>query len=114
MRDVEDAAAEGNEDAQIALDIFANRVQKYIAQYIAVMNGVDIIVFTAGIGENGPDMREQIINGITCFGCEIDPAKNDGVRGKETELNTDDSKVKIHLIPTDEELYIAREVARLK
>lgn len=114
MRDVEDAAAEGNEDAQIALDIFANRVQKYIAQYIAVMNGVDIIVFTAGIGENGPDMREQIINGITCFGCEIDPAKNDGVRGKETELNTDDSKVKIYLIPTDEELYIAREVARLK
>ncbi len=114
MRDVEDAANEGDENAKVAREIFVNRVQKYIAQYIAVMNGVDIIVFTAGIGENDPVTREEIINGITVFGCEIDPAKNDGVRGEEKVISTDDSEVEVYLIPTDEEVKIAREVERLK
>lgn len=114
MRDVENAANEGNEDAKVAREIFVDRVQKYIAQYIAVMNGIDIIVFTAGIGENDPVAREEIINGITVFGAEIDPSKNDGVRGEEKELSTDDSEVKVYLIPTDEELAIARDVERLK
>lgn len=113
MRDVEDAAAEGNERAQIALDIFYNRVQKYIGQYIALMNGVDAIIFTAGIGENSPETREIIIDGINWFGAEIDDERNK-VRGEERIISTDDSKVKVLLIPTDEEVMIARDVERLK
>lgn len=112
MRDVETAAAEGNENAQTALDIFYNRVQKYIGQYIAVMNGVDAIVFTAGIGENSAPTRKAIIDGISWFGCQIDEEKNN-VRGEERVISTDDSKVKVLLIPTDEEKVIARDVLRL-
>lgn len=110
MREVENA---DSDNAKLALEIFNNRVQKYIGSYIAVMNGVDAIVFTAGIGENGAEVREQIINGITFFGCEVDPEKNN-VRGKEVEISTDDSKVKVLLIPTDEEVMIARDVEALK
>lgn len=113
MRDVEDAAAEGNERAQIALDIFYNRVQKYIGQYIALMNGVDAIIFTAGIGENSPETRQIIIDGINWFGAEIDEERN-SVRGEERIISTDDSKIKVLLIPTDEEVMIARDVERLK
>lgn len=110
MREVENA---DSDNAKLALEIFNNRVQKYIGSYIAVMNGVDAIVFTAGIGENGAEVREQIINGITFFGCEVDPEKNN-VRGKEVVISTDDSKVKVLLIPTDEEVMIARDVEALK
>lgn len=110
MREVENA---DSDNAKLALEIFNNRVQKYIGSYIAVMNGVDAIVFTAGIGENGAEVREQIINGITFFGCEVDPEKNN-IRGKEVEISTDDSKVKVLLIPTDEEVMIARDVEALK
>lgn len=113
MRDVEDAAAEGNERAQLSLDIFYNRVQKYIGQYIALMNGVDAIVFTAGIGENSAETREILIDGINWFGAEIDKEKN-AVRGEERIISTDDSKIKVLLIPTDEEVMIARDVERLK
>ena len=113
MRDVEDAAAEGNERAQLSLDIFYNRVQKYIGQYVALMNGVDAIVFTAGIGENSAETREILIDGINWFGAEIDKEKN-AVRGEERIISTDDSKVKVLLIPTDEEVMIARDVERLK
>ena len=113
MRDVEDAAAEGNERAQLSLDIFYNRVQKYIGQYVALMNGVDAIVFTAGIGENSVETREILIDGINWFGAEIDKEKN-AVRGEERIISTDDSKVKVLLIPTDEEVMIARDVERLK
>lgn len=110
MREVEES---DSANAKLALEIFNNRVQKYIGSYIAVMNGVDAIVFTAGIGENGADVREKIINGITFFGCEVDPAKNN-VRGEEVVISTDDSKVKVLLIPTDEEVMIARDVEALK
>lgn len=99
--------------AQLALDIFANRVQKYIGSYVAVLNGVDAIVFTAGIGENDINMRQRIIDGISWFGCRIDPEKNN-VRGEERIISTDDSKVSVLLIPTDEELMIARDVEALK
>ncbi|MDF0480609.1 acetate kinase [Vagococcus sp. PNs007] len=110
MREVE---ASDSENAKLALEIFNNRVQKYIGSYIAAMNGVDAIVFTAGIGENGVEVREEIINGITWFGCEVDKEKNN-VRGKEVVISTDDSKVKVLLIPTDEEVMIARDVEALK
>lgn len=106
------AAKETNERAKIAYDIFINRVQKYIGQYIAVMNGVDAIVFTAGIGENSARVREDVINGITVFGAEIDAERND--TRKEAVISTEDSKVVVLNIPTNEEVEIAREVERLK
>lgn len=112
MRDVETAAEEGNERAQTALDIFYNRVQKYIGQYIAVMNGVDIIVFTAGIGENSGRQRKAILEGVSWFGIELDEERND--TRKEAIITTDDSKVMAINIPTNEEVAIAREVERLK
>ena len=110
MRDLENSE---EESAKLALEIFADRVRKYIGSYISVMNGVDAIVFTAGIGENDINMRKAIINGISWFGCEIDDEKNN-VRGDERVISTDDSKVKVFLIPTDEELMIARDVEALK
>lgn len=113
MRDLESAALEGNERAQLALDIFDDRVRKYIGQYVATMDGVDVIVFTAGIGENAPMRRQSIIDGLSFLGAKIDPKAND-VRGEERVISTDDSKVKILLIPTDEELMITRDVERLK
>ena len=112
MRDVEDAAAEGNERAQLTLDIFMNRVQKYIAQYMAVMNGVDAVVFTAGIGENSGITRKLIMDGITFFGGEIDDERND--TRKEALISTDDSRFAIYNIPTNEEVAIARDVERFK
>ena len=112
MRNVEEAAAEGNERAQLALDMFNNRVQKYIGEYIAVMNGVDAIVFTAGIGENSPETRAAIMDGISWFGGMIDPEKNQ--TRDEAIISTDDSKIAILNIPTDEEVEIARDVERLK
>lgn len=113
MRDVEEAAESGNEDAQVALDIFNDRVRKYIGQYAATMNGIDVLIFTAGIGENAPNVREEVCDGLSFLGLEIDKEANN-VRGEERVLSTDDSKVKVLLIPTDEELMIARDVEALK
>ncbi|WP_025730022.1 acetate/propionate family kinase [Atopobacter phocae] len=113
MREVEKAAEEGNERAQVAIDIFNNRVKKYIGQYAAIMNGVDAIVFTAGIGENSSITRQQVIDGVTFLGCKIDEAKNTGFRG-EGIISTDDSTCVVLNIPTDEEVSIARDVERLK
>jgi acetate kinase len=112
FRDIEDAAAEGNERAQLALNAFDLRVKKYIAAYAAVMGGVDGIVFTAGLGENSIDNREAIMEGLDFLGAKLDTEKNK-VRGKETFVNTDDSKVKIMVIPTNEELMIARDTKEL-
>lgn len=106
------AAKETNERAKLAYDIFINRIQKYIGQYIAVMNGVNAIVFTAGIGENSAPVREDVINGITVFGAEVDAERND--TRKEAVISTEDSKVVVLNIPTNEEVEIAREVERLK
>lgn len=110
MRDLEN-----NEkpEAQLALDIFADRIRKYIGSYVAELNGIDAIVFTAGIGENDINMRKRIIDGLSWFGCKIDDEKNN-VRGVEGIISTDDSTVKVLLIPTDEEVMIARDVERLK
>lgn len=113
MRDVENAAFESNERAQLALDIFEDRVRKYIGQYVATMDGVDVIIFTAGIGENDKHRRQNIIDGLTFLGAKIDPELND-VRGEERVISSEDSQVDILLIPTDEELMIARDVERLK
>lgn len=109
MREVEKAAEDGNERAKLALDMYQYRVKKYIGAYTAAMGGVDVIAFTGGIGENGDSMRKAIISGLEYLGLELDDKKNDGVRGKETEITTEDSKVKVWIVPTDEELVIARD-----
>lgn len=112
FRDIEEAAANGNERAQLALDKFTSRVKKYIGAYAALMGGVDVIVFTAGLGENSPDTREAICEGLEFMGVEIDKEKNN-VRGKETVVSTENSKVKVLVVPTNEELMIARETKAL-
>ena len=108
FRDLEEALAEGNERAALALRVFAHKVRFYIGAYIAEMNGVDAIVFTAGVGENDVYMRDIIYTNLGNLGIKLDPIKNK-VRGKETEISTEDSKVKLLLIPTNEELMIARD-----
>ena len=108
FRDLEEAVAEGNERAALALKIFAKKVRFYIGAYIAEMNGVDAIVFTAGVGENDVNMRELICTDLGNLGIKLDIMKNK-VKGKETMVSTEDSKVKLLLIPTNEELMIARD-----
>lgn len=112
FRDIEDAANNGNELAQITLDAYAQRVKKYIGAYAAEMNGVDAVVFTAGLGENGISMREMIAENMEFLGMKLDKERNN-VRGKDTVISADDSKVKLLLIPTNEELMIARDTLRL-
>lgn len=112
MRDLLDVQ-DTNEHAKLAINIFINRVIKYIGQYVAEMNGVDAIVFTAGIGENSVPVRKMIVDKLSYFGIKLDNEKNN-VRGEEVEISTSDSKVKALLIPTNEELMIARDVESLK
>lgn len=108
FRDIEKAVEEGNERAALALKVFAHKVRFYIGAYIAEMNGVDAIIFTAGVGENDVTMREIICNNLGSLGIKLDPVKNK-MRGKEMEISTEDSRVKLLMIPTNEELMIARD-----
>ncbi|MDR1067667.1 MAG: acetate kinase [Clostridiales Family XIII bacterium] len=112
FRDLESAAADGNERALLALSVFAHRVRFYIGAYMAELNGVDALVFTAGLGENGPDMRKAICENMNNLGIEFDSVRNN-IRGKETIISAESSKVKVLLIPTNEELMIARDTYRL-
>ena len=112
FRDIEGAAKDGNARAQLALDIYHTNVRKYIASYAAVLGGADAIVFTAGLGENGISSRAIICQNLEFMGVKIDPAKNN-VRGKETVISTDDSTIKVMVIPTNEELMIARDTLEL-
>ena len=112
MRDVEDAAAEGNQEAQYALDMLEMGIKKYIGAYAAVMGGVDAIVFTAGIGENGPELRSAVMKDMEFLGAKINEEKNK-IRGKEADISADDSKVKILVVPTNEEIVIARDTQEL-
>jgi len=112
FRDIQKAAEEGNERAKIALEVFNYRVRKFIGSYTAAMGGVDAIVFTAGLGENSPETRENICRELAYLGVKIDPEKNQ-VRGKEMDVSTDDAKVRVLVIPTNEELMIARETVEV-
>lgn len=112
FRDIEDAAADGNVRAQLALDTFDLRVKKYIAAYAAVMGGVDAVVFTAGLGENSAMNRESICTGLEYMGLEIDPEENN-MRGKEKIVSKPSSKIKVMVVPTNEELMIARDTLAL-
>ena len=112
FRDIENEAEKGNKRAQLALDKFYYTVRKYIGSYAAAMGGVDVVIFTAGLGENSAPAREEICKGLEFLGIEVDPIKNN-VRGKEVEVSKDNSKVKVFVIPTNEELMIARETKSL-
>ncbi len=113
FRDLEAAANEGNKQAALAQDAFAYRVVKYIGAYAAAMNGVDVIAFTAGLGENNDWMREQILSNFEYMGVKVNPDANNGARGVEVKISTDDSKVACFVIPTNEELAICRETVAL-
>lgn len=109
MRDIDAAIAEGNERAKLALDMYIYRIIKYIGAYTAVLNGVDIIVFTGGVGENQQPLRKAVCEHLSYLGVKIDDAVNASSRGEEKVISVADSKVKVVVIPTDEELMIARD-----
>ena len=112
MRDIISAREAGDEKATLAFDMFVNRIQKFIGQYLAVLNGADALIFTAGIGENSGPVRKAIVDGLSWFGLDIDESKN--VVGADGIISTPDAKVKVLVIPTDEELVIARDVEKFK
>ncbi|MBO7729473.1 MAG: acetate kinase [Lachnospiraceae bacterium] len=112
FRDIDTAIEDGNEQAKIAKDAFVHRVVNYVGAYIAVMNGVDAIAFTAGVGENDPDMRKDVMSHFAYMGAKIDEEQNK-CRGVERVISTDDSAVKVLVVPTNEELMIARDTERL-
>ncbi|MCM3734328.1 acetate kinase [Bacillus cytotoxicus] len=112
LRDIEKAEEEGNHRAEIALKIFIDRIHQYIGSYAARMKGVDAIIFTAGIGENSALIRERVLEGLEFMGVYFDSKRND-IRGEEAFINFPHSPVKVIIIPTDEEVMIARDVVRL-
>ena len=113
MRDVENAAQEGNKRAKLALEMYDYRIKKYIGAYAAALGGVDAVVFTAGVGENQTGTREQACAGLEFLGIKIDKAKNATIHGEEAIISTSDSKVKVVVVPTDEEIVIARDTKEL-
>ncbi|MBQ6776204.1 MAG: acetate kinase [Synergistaceae bacterium] len=112
LRDVEEAANNGNERARLAINMLEYGISKYIGAYTVAMGGLDVLVFTAGIGENSASTREAVCKKLEFMGVKIDPAKNN-IRGKEAIVSADDSKVKVLVVPTNEELMIARETKRV-
>lgn len=112
MREIEAGVEAGDEKCTLAFNMLVNRLQKFIGQYFAVLNGADALVFTAGIGENSTKVREAVVSGLTWFGMDIDPEKN--VFGNSGDISTPDAKVRVLVVPTDEELVIARDVEKLK
>lgn len=113
MRDIQEARANGHKLAQLVYEMFIYRIVKYIGAYTAALGGLDVIVFTAGIGENDYEVRRDICRNLSFMGVFIDEELNDGLRGKETRLSTKDSKVEVLLVPTNEELSIALDTYRL-
>ena len=113
MREIEDAANKGNERAKLALDMYYYRIKKYIGAYIAAMNGIDILVFTGGVGENAVETRMHICSNMEAMGIEFDPSRNEGIRGKEAIITKDGSKTKVLVVPTNEELVIAQDTLEI-
>ncbi len=112
-RDLLKASNEGNERAGLAIEVFAYRVKKYVAEYIGIMNGADAVIFTAGIGENNNLGRKLVTDDTDFLGVKCDPEKNISDTGREMDISADDSKVRILVIPTNEEIEIALEVTRI-
>lgn len=113
MREIESANDEGNERAKLALDMYSYRIKKYVGAYAAAMGGCDIVVFTAGVGENQASMREDVCKNMEYMGVKLDVEKNKTIRGEEAIISTPDSKVTVCVIPTDEELMIATDTMNL-
>ena len=113
MREIEAAIEKGDEMAKIALDMYNYRIKKYIGAYAAAMGGCDIIVFTAGVGENQYQTRQDACVGLEYMGVKLDVEKNKTIRGEEAVISTPDSKVTVCVIPTDEELMIATDTMNL-
>lgn len=109
MRELEDAIKKGNERAILALDMYEYRIKKYVGAYAAAMGGVDLIVFTGGVGENQARTRDFVCSDMEFMGIHFDKKKNESVRGEEALISLPDSKVKVCVIPTDEELMIAKD-----
>ncbi|MGB9927121.1 MAG: acetate/propionate family kinase [Methanosarcina sp.] len=112
FRDLDEAASQGNERAELALDVFTYKIRKVIGEYLAVLNGADAIVFTAGIGENSASIRKRILSGLDNLGIKIDEEKNK-IRGQEIDISTPESKIRVLVIPTNEELTIARDTKNI-
>ena len=113
MRDIDAAYAEGNERAIMARDMYFNRVKKFVGEYAAEMGGVDLVVFTGGVGENSPELREYVLRNMEFMGIEFDAVRNNGKRGTDYEITAEGSRVKAAVICTDEELVIAKDTFRL-
>jgi len=113
MREVEQAADDGNKRAELSLKMYSYRIKKYIGAYTAIMEGVDILIFTGGIGENADVMRAEICRGLEYLGIELDEEKNKGARKQELIISTKNSKVKIIIVPTNEELVIAEDTMNI-
>jgi len=113
MREIEQAAEEGNERAKLGLEMYVYRIKKYIGAYTAAMGGIDMLLFTGGIGENADNIRKEIVKGFSYLGMEMDEKKNDGLRGKDAVISTENSKVKIMVVPTNEEFVIARDTMEI-
>ena len=113
MRDLRAAAAAGHEDARTAIAVFVAAIRKYLGQFFLELNGLDVLVFTAGIGDNNPDLRAEICADLDCLGLQLDPAANAACRATEAVISTPDSLVEVRVIPTNEEIIIARHAWRL-
>lgn len=114
MRDIENEAwNQGHKRAQLALDMYIYRIKKYIGAYAAAMGGVDLLIFTGGVGENGPETREAVCKGLEFLGVNFDPDRNTGVRGKLELISKHDSRVKVMVVPTNEELVIAHDTLKI-
>ena len=113
MREIEKASKEGDDRAKLALDMYHYRVRKYIGAYAAAMGGVDVIVFNGGIGENADNSRKEICKNLEFLGVEFDEGKNKGVKGKEKVISCDHSRVKVVIVPTNEELVIAQDTLEI-
>jgi acetate kinase len=113
MRDIEEFAKKGNLRAKLAVDVFCYRIKKYIGAYTAVLNVVDVLVFTGGIGENAASLRQQICAGLTQIGIQLDRAANQAAIAKESEISAKASKVKVLVIPTNEQVAIANDTYEL-
>ena len=113
MRDIDAAYDEGNERAIMTRDMYCNRVKKFVGEYAAEMGGVDMVIFTGGVGENSADLRRYVCHNMEFMGIELDDAVNDVTRGENTIISTADSKVKVAVIATNEELVIATDTYNL-
>ena len=112
-RDIDEAAVQGNQQAQLAQEMFVNRIVKYVGSYLALLNTKpDALVFTAGVGENDQPVRQAVCEQLQHLGVKIDPQKNQ-VKGQEAEISTSDSPIKVFVVPTNEELMIARDTYQL-